>query len=171
VYLLPLGFCGSRSRLRRILFLFCGVPGNSGGLDFCKAAAAHAEKYLDGAAGPAAFGGGSGFDLREVFLDAKDINKDELTEAAYMAALRTRGQEYINENKVFENFEAEAEADVNFTYQKDYDLGDVVTVKKKKWGTSQNLRITELCEVYEYGGMYVVPTFGDALPTAIKWDD
>lgn len=116
-------------------------------------------------------GGGSGFDLREVFLDAKDINKDELTEAAYLAALRTRGQEYLNENKVFENFEAEAEADVNFTYQKDYDLGDVVTVKKKKWGTSQNLRITELCEVYEYGGMYVVPTFGDALPTAIKWDD
>ena len=99
------------------------------------------------------------------------INKDEMTEAAYMAALRTRGQEYLNENKVFENFEAEAEADVNFTYQKDYDLGDVVTVKKKKWGTSQNLRITELCEVYEYGGMYVVPTFGDALPTAIKWDD
>lgn len=113
----------------------------------------------------------TGFDLREVFLDAKDINKDELTEAAYLAALRTRGQEYLNENKVFENFEAEAEADVNFTYQKDYDLGDVVTVKKKKWGTSQNLRITELCEVYEYGGMYVVPTFGDALPTAIKWDD
>lgn len=52
-------------------------------------------------------GGGSGFDLREVFLDAKDINKDELTEAAYLAALRTRGQEYLNENKVFENFEAE----------------------------------------------------------------
>ncbi len=25
-------------------------------------------------------GGGTGFDLREVFLDAKDINKDELTE-------------------------------------------------------------------------------------------
>ena len=30
--------------------------------------------------------------------------------------------------------------------------GDVVTVKKKKWNTAQNLRITELCEVYEYGG-------------------
>ena len=63
------------------------------------------------------------------------------------------------------------EADVNFIYGKDYDLGDVVTVKKKKWNTTQNLRITELCEVYEYGGMYVVPTFGDALPTTIKWDE
>lgn len=46
-----------------------------------------------------------------------------------------------------------------------------MTVKKKKWNTAQNLRITELCEVYEYGGMYVVPTFGDALPTTIKWDE
>lgn len=116
-------------------------------------------------------GGGTGFDLREVFLDAKDINKDELTEKEYLEALRTRGQEYLKENKIFENFEAEAEADVNFIYGKDYDLGDVVTVKKKKWNTTQNLRITELCEVYEYGGMYVVPTFGDALPTTIKWDE
>lgn len=116
-------------------------------------------------------GGGTGFDLREVFLDAKDINQDELTEEEYLAALATRGQEYLNENKVLENFEAEAEADVNFTYREDYDLGDIVTVKKKKWNTTQNLRITELCEVYEYGGMYVVPTFGDALPTKIKWDE
>ena len=116
-------------------------------------------------------GGGTGFDLREVFLDAKDINKDQLTDAQYLEALKTRGQEYLNENKVLENFEAEAEADVNFIYGKDYDLGDVVTVKKKKWNTAQNLRITELCEVYEYGGMYVVPTFGDALPTTIKWDE
>ena len=99
------------------------------------------------------------------------INKEALTDAEYLEALKTRGQEFLNENKIFENFEAEAEADVNFTYGKDYDLGDVVTVKKKKWNTAQNLRITELCEVYEYGGMYVVPTFGDALPTTIKWDE
>ena len=115
-------------------------------------------------------GGGTGFDLREEFLDAKDVNKDELTDAEYIEALRTRGMEYLAEHGTIENFEAEAEEDVNFTYEKDYDLGDIVTVKKKKWNTAQNLRITELCEVYEYGGMYVVPTFGDALPTTIKWD-
>lgn len=56
-------------------------------------------------------------------MDAKDINKDELTEKEYLEALRTRGQEYLKENKIFENFEAEAEADVNFIYGKDYDLG------------------------------------------------
>ncbi len=116
-------------------------------------------------------GGGTGFDLREVFLDAKDINADELSQSEYLEALRTRGREYLTENASVENFEAEVEADVNFIYGQDYDLGDIVTIKKKKWNTTQNLRITELCEVYEYGGMYVVPTFGDALPTQIKWDD
>ena len=116
-------------------------------------------------------GGGTGFDLREEFLDAKDISQEELTNAQYLEALRTRGREYLAEHGIVENVEAEAEADVNFTYLKDYDLGDIVTVKKKKWGITQNLRITELCEVYEYGGMYVVPTFGEPLPTTIKWDD
>lgn len=116
-------------------------------------------------------GGGVGFDLREHFLDAKDINQDNLTNDQYLAALRTRGEEFLAEHGIFENFEAKAEADVNFTYGKDYDLGDIVTVKKKKWGKVQNLRITEICEVYEYGGMYVVPTFGDAVPMAINWDD
>ncbi|MCH5340052.1 MAG: siphovirus ReqiPepy6 Gp37-like family protein [Acetatifactor sp.] len=116
-------------------------------------------------------GGGTGFDLREYFLDAKDISQDGLTNAQYLAALRTRGEEFLAEHGIFENFEAEAEADVNFTYGKDYDLGDIVTVKIKKWGKTQNLRITEICEVYENGGMYVVPTFGDAIPTKINWDD
>lgn len=116
-------------------------------------------------------GGGTGFDLREVFLDAKDINKEEMTDEEYMEALKARGLECLNENKVIENFEAEAEADVNFVYGVDYDLGDIVTVTKSKWGKSKNLRITEICEVYENGGMYVVPTFGDALPTTIKWDE
>lgn len=117
-------------------------------------------------------GGGSGFDLREGFLDAKDINKDDFpTNAEYMEALRVRGRETLNQNAVFENFEAEVEADVNFVYGVDYDLGDIVTVDKKKWNKVLDLRITEACEVYEYGGMYVVPTFGDALPTAINWDD
>lgn len=117
-------------------------------------------------------GGGTGFDLREEFLDAKDINKDDFsTNAEYLEALRIRGEQYRAENAVIENIEAEVEAEVNFIYGTDYDLGDIVTVEKAKWNKVLNLRITELCEVYEYGGMYVVPTFGDALPTTINWDN
>lgn len=116
-------------------------------------------------------GGGSGFGLREAFLDAKDINRDELTDEQYLAALYNRGEDFLIEHNIYENFEAEVEADVSFVYGKDYDLGDIVTVKKKNWGKHKNLRITEICEVYEYGGMYVVPTLGDALPMTVNWGD
>ena len=60
-------------------------------------------------------GGGTGFDLREEFLDAKDINKDDFsTNAEYLEALRIRGEQYKAENAVIENIEAEVEAEVNF---------------------------------------------------------
>lgn len=117
-------------------------------------------------------GGGSGLDLREVFLDAKDINREEMTQAQYLDVLRAKGEEYLKTScRAAECFESETEAGVNFVYREDYDLGDIVTVRKKGWNMEADLRITELKEVYEYGGMYVVPTFGDALPETIKWDD
>lgn len=116
-------------------------------------------------------GGGSGYDLREVFVDAKDINPDGMTTAQYKAELLQRAQEALNEAIVSETLECETEAAINFTYKEDYDLGDVVTVRKKKWDLYMNQRITEISEVYEYGGMTVVPTFGDPLPESIKWDE
>lgn len=116
-------------------------------------------------------GGGQGYDLREVFVDAKDINPDGMTAAQYKAALLQRAQETLNESIVSESLECETEAAINFTYKEDYDLGDIVTVRKKKWNLYMNQRITELSEVYEYGGMTVVPTFGDPLPEKIKWDE
>ena len=116
-------------------------------------------------------GGGEGYDLREVFVDAKDINPDGMTAGQYKAALLQRAQEELNEAIVSETLECETEAAINFTYKEDYDLGDIVTVKKNKWELYMNQRITELSEVYEYGGMTVVPTFGDPLPTKIKWDE
>lgn len=116
-------------------------------------------------------GGGEGYDLREVFIDAKDINPDGMTAAAYKAALLQRAREALNEAIVSETLECETDAAINFVYKEDYDLGDIVTVRKKKWNLYINQRITELSEVYEYGGMIVVPTFGDPLPEKIKWDE
>lgn len=116
-------------------------------------------------------GGGEGYDLREVFVDAKDINPDGLTTAQYKAALLQRAQEALNDAIVSETLESETDAAINFVYKEDYDLGDIVTVRKKKWNLYMNQRITELSEVYEYGGMTVVPTFGDPLPEKIKWDE
>ena len=116
-------------------------------------------------------GGGEGYDRREVFVDAKDVSKEGLTEEQYKAALLQRAQEELNESIISESLECETNAGINFGYKEDYDLGDIVTVRKKKWNLYMNQRITELSEVYEYGGMTVVPTFGDPLPEKIKWDE
>ncbi len=116
-------------------------------------------------------GSGSGLNLREIFVDARDISPDGLTAAQYRAALYQRGEEALNDAIAAESLQSEVDPQTNFTYKEDYDLGDIVTIKKKSWGLYMNQRISQIEEVYEYGGGYVVPTLGDPLPETIDWGD
>ena len=116
-------------------------------------------------------GGGEGLDLRETFVDARDVSSDGLTDAEYEAALKQKGTDALNSMIVSESLNCETEPDINFTYKKDYDLGDIVTIKKKKWGLFMDQRITECQEVYEHGAGVVVPTLGSPLPESIDWSD
>lgn len=116
-------------------------------------------------------GDASGLDLREVFVDARDIAKNDLTTAQYRAALTTRGEERLAESTVSSSFECDTGADANFKYRENYNLGDVVTVKKKAWSIIEDKRITEVREVYEYGSRRIEPTFGDSLPETIDWSE
>ena len=59
----------------------------------------------------------------------------------------------------------------NFKYGSDYDLGDIVTVRKDSFGVSKDLRITEINEIYENGIYKITPTFGSPLPDSIDWAD
>jgi len=116
-------------------------------------------------------GGGSGLGLRELFVDAKDIQKGDLTDDQYKALLVQRGNEKLAENIINESFDADALPDINFVYAQDYDLGDIVTIKEKKWNKSMDKRITEIQEVYEHTNMFIRLTFGDPLPETIDWSD
>lgn len=116
-------------------------------------------------------GEGEGLDLREMFVDARDLSSEGLTTEQYKAALRQRGLDALTEAAKAESLEAEVDPNINFSYKTDWDLGDIVTVKKKKWGYYMDQRVTEVKEVYEYGGGYVVPTFGSPLPEKIDWSD
>lgn len=116
-------------------------------------------------------GSGSGLSLREVFVDARDLRQEESTIAEYKEQLIQRGREALAEKQISSSFECSVEAGTNFSYRKDYDLGDIVTIQKKEWGVKENLRITEIQEVYEQERMRIVPTFGTALPSVIDWSD
>lgn len=116
-------------------------------------------------------GEASGLELREVFVDARDLRSDELSNTEYTAQLRQRGLEELAEDVISSSLECETGANVNFVYRTNYDLGDIVTVQKKTWGIQIDQRITEIQEVYEYGEMKVVPTLGTAIPEKVDWSD
>lgn len=116
-------------------------------------------------------GEAEGLELREVFVDAKDIRKESTTNEQYQAQLTTRGQETLAANVISQYFEGNTGADVNYRYKVDYDLGDIATVRKKAWNITEDKRLTEAKEVYEYGGRKIEPTFGDALPETIDWSE
>ena len=113
----------------------------------------------------------TGYARRELYVDARDISSDGLTEAQYEAALVQRGIEKLNENKRSTTLECVTIPLGNFNYKREYDLGDIVTTKKSNWGVGQDLRITEIEEVYEHGAMQVVPTLGNPLPTTLSMED
>ena len=114
----------------------------------------------------------NGEDRRELLVDARDLFKEEgQTDAEYTAVLLQRGAEKLDEHNRIQSFEVGIKSSSQFRYKTDWDLGDIVSVKKKKWGLYMDQRVTEAKEVYEYGGGYVVPTFGSPLPEKIDWSD
>lgn len=126
-----------------------------------------ARTVLEATIDPAA----TGWDRRELMVDARDISCDDLTTAQYNAALIQRGTEKLAECGIVECLEAVTLPEVNFQYKTDYDLGDIVTVHKKAWGLKIDKRITEIQEIYENGGFQIVPTFGDPLPDKVDLSD
>lgn len=112
-----------------------------------------------------------GWQRRELVVDARDISSDDMTVEQYQSALIQRGSEKLAEYGIVECLEVTTLPYVNFAYKIDYDLGDIVTVRKKSWGLEMDKRITEVQEIYENGSFSIVPTFGDPLPETIELSD
>ena len=98
------------------------------------------------------------FDLREVFVDAKNENQGDSTLQAYKEALKTKGNEKLVNTT--ESLEVTVYAD---DYKKLWDLGDVVNVKKESWGITLKKRITEVEETIENNNQKIYATFGSTL--------
>lgn len=107
----------------------------------------------------------SGMDLYEVFVDARDLTDE--------SGLITRGEQKLAELHPNLFLEAKILEKSPFEYQKDYDLGDIVTIQHKSWNVTMDARITEVQETYESGGFTLEATFGNSIPdliTVIKRD-
>ena len=97
--------------------------------------------------------GSSGFDKSVIFVDARDEEGS--------SDLPARGAAKLKEQERIISFGAEVLPTGPFQYQKDWDLGDIVTVQNKEWNIGVDRRITKVTEIYEAGGFRLDVLFGE----------
>lgn len=104
-------------------------------------------------------GSETGLDRREVFVNAKDIRKEEgMSLEDYEALLIQKGNEALI--PMIATFEGTVLPNGNGIYKVDYDLGDIVTIENSHWGKRIHVRITEVMEVEDANGRSIIPVFG-----------
>lgn len=109
--------------------------------------------------------GATGFDRYEVFSDQKGLSNNNLSDSAYKAQLQDIGEGKLSDG----TFKLEVTALVQQDYKTKWNLGDIVNIKKEKWGVYTSYRIIEVEETIEDGKKTIYPTFGSPLSSA--WDD
>lgn len=102
---------------------------------------------------------------REIFIDASSINKaykdeneveQEYTNAEYTALLKAKGKQDITPLKISESFAGTIDiVNGNYVYNRDFFLGDIVTVQDNEIGVYINARITDIIEVQDENGYTV----------------
>lgn len=98
----------------------------------------------------------SGFNRREIFIDARDIEEG--------GNLADRGKIKLAENKKILNFESEVDSS---DYRRHWNLGDIVTTVDKKLNILKNNRISEIKETWEKD-YKIEPTFGVPIPSPME---
>ncbi len=103
-------------------------------------------------------GSGSGLDRKEMYVDARDIQSEGLSQSDYFAKLDTRGDERLKENKVEKSFDGECETTRMFVYQRDFFMGDCVQVANE-YGMESPTRVVEYIWSSSSSGTLSYPTF------------
>lgn len=104
----------------------------------------------------------TGLGRRELYVDARDISNVDgettISDQDYQELLITRGTEKIIEHLPGSIFEASPIPDNQFVLNRDYNLGDIVTVQNE-YGISSKSRVTEIIFSDDEGGIAYYPTF------------
>lgn len=111
---------------------------------------------------PEYFQNRTGLDCREIWVDARDLQRGEnQTNAQYLDSLDVRGMTKIHENAVQENFNAEILLQQNLTYKVDFDLGDKATYKDIELNVERDSVISGIESVWREGGFEQRLLFGN----------
>ena len=116
----------------------------------------------------------SNLDRFEIFVDASDLRKSttddgieiNLTDEEYINALQERGNEKLQENIETINFECELNiANSNTRLNKDFYLGDIVTIYDEEIGVTVNTRVVQVDEVFQNNQKNIYIEVGKPVPT------
>lgn len=120
-------------------------------------------------------GESSGHDRYELFVDARDVSEETEGDNPVQRPvvdierdLTNRGLQKLAEHEQEIYLEGQALSKSRLVYEKDYDLGDMVTLQNREWGVTLDARITEVKEIYEPGKTDIELTFGNNRPTLIS---
>lgn len=111
-------------------------------------------------------GNPTGFDLFEVFVDAKSESNQNLNNYEYLNVLELKGKEVLNDETKTVSFTGRPS-----DYRSKWDLGDLVDVDLSECSFSEEKMITEVEETIEKGKKNIYPTFGIPLPEKISFDN
>ena len=104
-----------------------------------------------------------GLKRRELFVDSRDIGESADTEAN----LTARGIQELSQFKEVISLDSKVINIKPFIYKKQWDLGDIVTVRNENLGLSIDVRIVEVREIYENNAVRIEVVFGSNIPTII----
>lgn len=103
----------------------------------------------------------------ELYVDAKDISEEEqvegetvpIPEEKYIELLKTRGSEKLVDPKTASESEIAANS-TQYVYNRDYYVGDYVTVEHKRFGMIQpKVQLIGMIEAFDQNGRSLTPTF------------
>lgn len=100
-------------------------------------------------------GTATGFDRREIYVDLSNIDDPD--------ELKSEGQKKLDTYKTIKSVEGKIYEIPNMEYEKDFFLGDIVTVESD--GIYEDKRIIQSKEVYERNNITVELGFGDKIPS------
>ena len=111
---------------------------------------------------------------KELWVDARDLqstdeNDMQLSDAEYNKLLWQRGLQKLSDYKVVENFSSVIKTFgfQQYEYNKDYFLGDTVTVADREIDITMDTQITEVERVWDENGYSFSLTFGKTQPTIL----
>ena len=106
--------------------------------------------------------GATGLDRREMYHSASNtsssVDGQTLSPSEYNAQLAQEGKEELEKNKEIVTLSGEMNTSVLYTYEQDYDCGDIVQVEDE-YGHTSTSRITEMIFSHDEEGYLVYPTF------------